>query len=151
MAPFGNVRAGEQAAGLAGMNALTGQRLDIQAVDHIDLLLQRLQRRQRLAELHVGALAFGAPVILIDAVAQEHHAEALGESRRRGVSARACRDSSQGSAMVQPAPRRTARREMRGSGALRASVAILFTFLRAGALGLSRVIPGCAGSGIADW
>ncbi len=39
-----DVRAGEQAAGLRGVNALAGQRLDEQAVDHVDLLLQRLQR-----------------------------------------------------------------------------------------------------------
>ena len=51
----------------------------LQAVDHIDLLLQGLQRLQGLAELHLGAIAFGAPVILVDAAAQEDHAEALGE------------------------------------------------------------------------
>ncbi len=76
-----DVRARQQAAGLAGVNALAGQRLDVEAVDHVDLLLQRLQRLQRLAELHGGAVAFGAPMILVDAAAQEHHAEALGEMR----------------------------------------------------------------------
>ena len=81
---LGDVRARQQAAGLGGMDALAGQRLDIEAVDHIDLLLERLQRLQRLAELHVGALAFGAPMILVDAAAQEHHAEALGEVGGRG-------------------------------------------------------------------
>src|SRR5258708_502666 len=48
-------------------------------------MLPRLQGRERLAELHIGARALGAPVIFIDAATQEHHAEALGEigGRRR--------------------------------------------------------------------
>ncbi len=85
MAPFEMCAPESRLPVCAGMNALAGQRLDVEAVDHIDLLLQRLQRLQRLAELHGGARAFGAPVIFVDAAAQEHHAEALGESgwRRR--------------------------------------------------------------------
>ena len=79
---FRDVRAREQASGLRRVNALAGQRLHEEPVDHVDLLLQRLQRLQRLAELHGGARAFGAPMILIDAVAQEHHAEALRERGR---------------------------------------------------------------------
>ena len=84
-----NGRAGEQAAGLRGVNALAGGALVEQAVDHVDLVLQRLQRRQGLAELHVGARALGAPVILVHAVAHEQDAEALREGgRRRGVGER---------------------------------------------------------------
>jgi len=80
---LGDVLARQQAAGLGGMDALVGQGFDIQAVDDIDLLFQRLQRLQRLAELHVSARARGAPVILVDAATQEHHAKALGEIGRR--------------------------------------------------------------------
>ena len=68
------MRAGEQAAGLRRVNALAGGALVEQAVDHVDLVLQRLERLQRLAELHLGARALGAPVILVDAVAHEQHA-----------------------------------------------------------------------------
>ena len=41
-----NVRAGEQAAGLRGVNALPGGGLVEETVDHVDLLLQRLQGRR---------------------------------------------------------------------------------------------------------
>ena len=54
-------RAGEQAAGLRGVNALAGGALVEEAVNHVDLVLQRLQRRQRLAELHVGARTLRRP------------------------------------------------------------------------------------------
>ena len=66
------------------MNALAGQRLDVETVNDVDLLFEGFQRRQRLAELHVGALALGAPVILVDAAAQEDDAETLGEGGGRG-------------------------------------------------------------------
>ncbi len=46
---------------------------------YVDLLLQRFQWRQRLAEFHRGALAFGAPMIFVDAIAQEHNAETFRE------------------------------------------------------------------------
>ena len=84
MAPFWNMRAGEQASGLRRVNALAGGGLIEQAVDHVDLVLQRFERRQSLAELHVGARAFGAPVFLIDAVAHEHDPEALREDGGSG-------------------------------------------------------------------
>ena len=55
---------------------------------------------ERFAQLHVGAVAVGAPVIFIDAVAHEHHAEALGEGGRGRRIGQRVRDSSQGSAMA---------------------------------------------------
>ena len=83
MAPFEMCAPDKQASGLPGVNALPGQRLDEKTIDHVDLLLQRLQRLQRLAELHGGALALGAPMIFVDAVAQEDDAKALWERGRR--------------------------------------------------------------------
>src|SRR5947209_3669585 len=68
------------------MNALTSKGLYIETVDHIDLLLQRFKRLQRFAELHGSALAFGAPMIFIDAIPQENDAEPLREcSRGRSI------------------------------------------------------------------
>ena len=81
--PLCDRRAGQQAAGLRGMDALTGGVLVEEPVDHVDLLLQRLERRQAQAELHVGARSFGAPVILVHAVAHEEHREPLRERRAR--------------------------------------------------------------------
>ena len=66
---LGDMFARQKGTGLGGMDTLVGQGLDEQAVNDIDLLLQWFQRLERLAELHVGAGAFGAPVILIDAAA----------------------------------------------------------------------------------
>ncbi len=84
------------------MDALIGQRLHIKAVHHIDLLLQRLQRLQGLGELHVGAISFGAPMILVNAAAQEDHAETLGEIGRGRIG--------QGIHRVQPGHRHGAAR-----------------------------------------
>src|SRR5277367_176294 len=64
------------------MNALTGSRFVEQAVNDVDLSLQRFEGLQRLAEHHVGAISSCAPMIFIDAASHEHHAEALGKSRR---------------------------------------------------------------------
>ena len=57
------------------MNALAGSPLVEEAVNHVDLVLQRLQRRQGLAELHIGARTLSAPVILVDAIAHEQNRE----------------------------------------------------------------------------
>ncbi len=78
---LGNLGAREQAAGLRRMDALTGRRLVEQPVDDVDLVLEGLERRERLAELHVGAIAGRAPMVFIDAASHEHDAEALGEGR----------------------------------------------------------------------
>ena len=80
IAPCLNRRAGEEAAGLRRVNALARRALLEQAMNHVDLVLQRLERLQRLAELHLGARALGAPVILVDAVPHEDDAESLRES-----------------------------------------------------------------------
>jgi hypothetical protein len=60
------------------MNSLPRERVDVETINDVDLLFERLQRGQGLRELHVGALAFGAPVIFVNAIAQEHDAKALG-------------------------------------------------------------------------
>ena len=73
--------AGQQVAGHPGMDADAGRGLVEQAVDDVDLRLDRLERLQRLAQLHRGAAALGRPGIRIDAVALEDDGEAL---RRRG-------------------------------------------------------------------
>ena len=44
---------------------------------------KRFEWRERLAEFHRGALAFGAPMIFVDAIAQEHNTEPLRKRRRR--------------------------------------------------------------------
>ena len=114
MAPFEMCAPESRLPVCAGMNALAGQRLDVETVDHIDLLLQRLQRLERLAELHRRAGAFGAPMIFVDAVSQENHAEPFGErGRRRAYRRTRAAIQATASAMVQPAPRSTVRREMR--------------------------------------
>jgi hypothetical protein len=83
MAPFEMCAPDKRLPVWAGMNALAGERLDVETINHVDLLFERLQGRQRLAEFHGGALAFGAPVILVNAIAQENDAKTLGESGRR--------------------------------------------------------------------
>ena len=79
---FRNVRAGQQTAGLGGMNSLPRERLDVETINHVDLLFERLQGRQRLREFHGRALALGAPVIFVNAIAQEDDAKTLGEGGR---------------------------------------------------------------------
>ena len=80
-----NGRAGEQTSGLRGVNALTGGPLVEEAVNHVDLMLQRLERRQGLAELHIGARTLGAPMILVDAIAHEQNRETFREGGGDGV------------------------------------------------------------------
>ena len=74
--------AGQQVAGLPGMNAHADGRLVEQAVDDVDLRLERLQRLEALAQLHLGARALGPPVVAVDAVAHEQHGEAFREGGR---------------------------------------------------------------------
>ena len=76
-------RSGEQASRLRRVDALARRVLVEEAVDDVDLLLDRLERRQAQAELHVVSRSGGAPVVLVDAVAHEEHSEALGERRAR--------------------------------------------------------------------
>ena len=109
--------AGEDVAGLPGVDADAGRRLVEQAVDDVHLGLERRQRLEALAQLHLGAGALGPPVVAVDAVAHEQHGEPLGERRaatpRTAVARRpsAGSDSSQGRAIVTPTPRRNVRRE----------------------------------------
>ena len=51
------VRAREDVAGLPRVDADARRGLVEQAVDDVDLGLQRLERRQSLAELHLGPIA----------------------------------------------------------------------------------------------
>jgi hypothetical protein len=46
-----------------------------QAVDDVDLVLDRLQGREALAELHRFTRTLGPPVIAVDAVAHEENGE----------------------------------------------------------------------------
>ena len=52
-----------------------------QALEHANVLLQRLQRRERFHELHASRALRGAPVMRINAVAGKAH----GEASRCGV------------------------------------------------------------------
>ena len=54
-APFGDVRARKQASRLRRVDSQARCALLEQAVNHVDLVLQRLERLQRFAELHFGA------------------------------------------------------------------------------------------------
>ena len=82
-----NVRAGEQTSGLRGVNAMTDSPLVEEAVNHVDLMLQRLKRREGLAEHHIGSRALGVPMILVHSIPHEQNSETLREgSRGRGVS-----------------------------------------------------------------
>jgi hypothetical protein len=74
---------------------------------------------QHLAELHRSAGAFGAPMVLVDAAAQKYDTKTLREITCCRRICQGIDDSSQGSAIVQPAPRSTTRREKareRGDG-----------------------------------
>ena len=82
---FLKVRTGKQAARLRRVDAQTDGTLVEQTINHVDFMLQRFQRRQRLAQLHGSARPFGAPMILIDAVPHEHYRKAFGECLGRGL------------------------------------------------------------------
>jgi hypothetical protein len=68
----------------------------------------------------------------------------LGQAEGGGTSAKACSDSSQGSATVQPAPRSTARREMGNANFLADMLASPFGMLSAPCPRLSEFPPMCA-------
>src|SRR4051812_20043770 len=70
----------QQTAGLGRVNAQAGRGLVEQAINDIDLALQRLEGRERLAEFHVSSRALSAPVILVYAAAEEHHSKSFRES-----------------------------------------------------------------------
>ncbi len=69
--------AGQKIAGLRGMDARPDGRLVEQAVDHVDLVLQRLERLERSAQLHHAAAPARPPVVAVDAVAHDQHGEPL--------------------------------------------------------------------------
>ena len=78
-----NVRAGKQAAGLRRVNALARGRLLKRPSMTLILLFSGSSGASVLLSFMSAPDALGAPVLLIDAVAHEQHAEALGEGRRR--------------------------------------------------------------------
>ena len=59
------------------VDSVAGGTLLIEAVDDVDLVLQRLERSERFAELHIGSAALRIPMLLVDAVTHEQHGEAL--------------------------------------------------------------------------
>src|ERR1700722_3654988 len=61
------------------MNSLAGEGVDVETINYVDLLFERLQGREGLGEGHGGALAFGAPVVFVNAISQEDDAKTLGE------------------------------------------------------------------------
>src|SRR5437660_6320690 len=75
---------GKKVTGLCRVNAYTNRRLVEEAVDDVDLFLQRLQRLQSLAQLEVRARSLSPPMIPVDSVAHEHNGKALGK-RSRGA------------------------------------------------------------------
>ena len=70
-------RAGEKIAGLRRVDARPDGRLVEQAVDHVDLVLHRLERLERSAQLHRGAASARPPVVAVDAIAHDQHGEPL--------------------------------------------------------------------------
>jgi hypothetical protein len=62
------------------MNALAREGVDVKTVNDVDLALKGFQGGEGLREFHIGALALGAPMILVDPGAQEDNAKTLGES-----------------------------------------------------------------------
>ena len=85
-----------------------------QPVNDVDLVLQRFQRlAASCSASSPSPEPSGAPVILVHAVAHEQHREPFRERPPRRGGRKAGSDSSHGSAMVTPAPRRTVRREIR--------------------------------------
>ena len=110
---FLNDRARQKTSGLRGMNSVPDGAFMEQAVNDIDFVFERLQRHQRLAELHGRTGTLGVPMVFVHAVAHEQDGETFGKP---SVAApQAFRDSSQGKATVTPA-RRTVRREIRDVG-----------------------------------
>ena len=79
LAAGGKVGAGEQVAGLATVDAADEGFLVVQPAQEQQFLAEGPERLQHLAELHVLALAFGPPLLAVEAVAGEQ----AGESYRR--------------------------------------------------------------------
>ena len=72
----------EDTAGHAGVNPDACRGLVKEPADHIELGLERLQRRQALGQLHLSALALGSPVVGADSRSHELNHKALGRSSR---------------------------------------------------------------------
>ena len=68
-------RAGEQVAGLRAVNVSLQRLLVVQALDEYQLLTEVGQRREHLSELQLFAGALGPPMVPVEAVAGEQHAE----------------------------------------------------------------------------
>ena len=80
--PWLEGHAGQEIAGLRGMDAHSDGRFVEQAVDHVDLQLQGVKWLKRSAQRHFGAVAARPPVIAVDAVAREQHGKPLRKSAR---------------------------------------------------------------------
>ncbi len=78
-----NVRAREQTSRLRRMNAQTGGSLVEKTVNHVDLVLQRLERRQVLLRFMSAPGTLGVPVILVHSIPHEQNRETLRERRVR--------------------------------------------------------------------
>src|SRR5215813_7426934 len=48
-------------------------------MDHVDLALQRFERRERLAQLHLRTRSLGSPVILVDAATEKDYSKSFRE------------------------------------------------------------------------
>ena len=100
----------------AGMDALARGRLVEEAVDDVDLVLERLERLQGFAELHLGARAL-APTsgrslmpLPMNRTAKRFGNAGAASWLRGGGTPQAGSDSSHGRAIVTPTPRRKVRR-----------------------------------------
>ena len=109
------MRTGEQVAGLATVDAADEGFLVVEAAEEQQFFAEGLQRLEHLAELHRLAFALGPPLLAVEAVAGEQAGEAhrrLGAGAVVGCSSpQTGSDSSHGSAIVTPTPRRNVRRE----------------------------------------
>ena len=77
--PLVNFGAGKEAAGHGRVNAMSRGRLIVEAVDDVDLFLQRFKRQESLAELDILALTFSGPVVVVDAATHKQGCEAFRE------------------------------------------------------------------------
>src|SRR5436309_14212060 len=63
------------------MNAVPGGFFVKEAIDHIDLVLDRFQRFKGLLQLHRSAVTFRSPVVFIHSVSHKENGESLRKSR----------------------------------------------------------------------
>ena len=97
----------QDVAGLPGWMPTPVDGLLNRPVMKFSFVLERLQRLQALAQLHLGAGALGPPVVAVDAVAHEQHRQALGMTvgGQRADGARGQRRAGPGRQRLQPGQR----------------------------------------------